>query len=161
MTDPKRKRLLDQARVLYAEGAATSVIARAVGVAPATVRRWARKAAQAGAPWQREARPRPHCNQACRPARTAEADLRHMLEQRLADLVARSAEEPDKPGAEDRMLKVCKVLEFLRGADDLEAQLRAIKGFAAFCVQALSEDEMAPVRKAIHLFLEKLRRENA
>ena len=84
-----------------------------------------------------------------------------MLEQRLADLVARSINEPDKAGAEDRMLKICRVLEFLREADDLEAQLRAIKGFAAFCMQTLTEDEMPPVRKVIHLFLEKLRRENA
>ena len=168
MTVAERKELLDRARALYTEGAEIKAIAQSLHVTPTTVRRWARKADAARTPWKREAPPRPRCSHACTRSqaaapspRPAADDLRALLEKRLADLVARSVEEPDKPGAEDRMLKVCKVLEFLRGADDLEAKLRAVKDFAAFCVQTLPEVEMAPVRKAIHMFLDKLKRENS
>ena len=60
------------------------------------------------------------------------------------------------------MLKVCKVLEYLRaGEDDLDAQLAAMKRFAGFCIRTLSEDEMTPVRKAIRLFLDDLKREHS
>lgn len=37
----------------------------------------------------------------------------------------------------------------------------AMKRFAGFCVAHLTEDEMGPVRKAVCLFLETLRRENS
>ena len=59
------------------------------------------------------------------------------------------------------MLKVCRVLEFLRDDDDLEAQLRTVEDFASFCMETLTEEEMRPVRKAIHMFLDKLKRENS
>jgi hypothetical protein len=167
-TAAERRQLIDEARVLYEAGATTETIATSACVSPSTIRRWARKAKAAGAPWQRQASTPPRRSQASVPPAAARpdtpataGDLRTLLEQRLADLVQRSIQEPDKPGAEDRMLKVCKVLEFLRGADDLEARLRGMKDFAGFCVQTLTEDEMPPVRKAIHMFLDKLKRENS
>jgi len=168
MTAAERKELLDRARALYAEGVDPKTIAGSLHVSPATVRRWARKARAAGDPWQREAAPRPRSRCACpghdaaAPSpRPTTADLHALLEQRLADLVACSVAEPEKPGAEDRMLKVCRVLEFLREDDDLETQLRTVDDFASFCLETLTEEEMRPVRKAIHMFLDKLKRESS
>lgn len=99
-----------------------------------------------------------------RHARTPDASARlaRRLEERLAVLVEKSEASPNDPKLEDRMLKVCKVLEYLRaGEDDLDAQLAAMKRFAGFCIRTLSEDEMTPVRKAIRLFLDDLKREHS
>ena len=61
-----------------------------------------------------------------------------------------------------RMLKVCRVLEHVRGdGADLDAQLEAIKRFAKFCLQNLNEEEMQHVRKAIRLFLDNLKEEHS
>ncbi|NLW49843.1 MAG: hypothetical protein GXY85_03245 [Candidatus Brocadiaceae bacterium] len=154
MTDPtpglSRAERMDRARVLEAEGVPTRVIAAAVGRSPDTIRRW-RRAARA--PAASTDGPRP-----ARPGRASPAELRARLERRLAALVD-EGDEPEK-GAEDRMLKICRILEFLQGAQDLDAQLRVVRDFAVFCLQALTEDEMQPVRKAIHMYLDKLKREN-
>ena len=161
MTDPKQADRREQARALYAEGTAVPVIARAVGVSAGTVRRWKRRDAEGDCPWRSEVEAAAGRPCACAGGGHDAGRLRRMLEEHLSALAERSAANPDKPGAEDRMLKVCRVLEFLRNADDVESQLQAMKRFAAFCVRTLPEGEMAPVREAIHLFLEHLRRENA
>ncbi len=88
--------------------------------------------------------------------------LTRRLEERLEELVGKSEEAPNDPKWEDRMLKLCKVLEFVRSADDdLTPLLAAMQKFAAFCVRTLPEAEMAPVRKAVRLFLDHLKREHS
>jgi hypothetical protein len=110
------------------------------------------------------AAPRPHI--VARPPRPrtpeAAARLARRLEGRLAVLIEQSEAAPDDPKLEDRMLKICKVLEYLRaGEDDLDAQMAAMKRFVSFCVRNLSEAEMPPVRKALRLFLDHLKREHS
>jgi hypothetical protein len=136
-TAAERRQLIDEARVLYEAGATTETIATSACVSPSTIRRWARKAKAAGAPWQRQASTPPRRSQASVPP---------------------AAARPDTPATAGDLRTL---LEFLRGADDLEARLRGMKDFAGFCVQTLTEDEMPPVRKAIHMFLDKLKRENS
>ena len=102
--------------------------------------------------------------------------LCRLIERRLADLVhdctepARQAEDGQGGGApdakdakaEERILRLCKILEALRsGEDNLRAQLDAMKGFAAFCTRTLTEEEMTPVRKAVRLFLDALKKEHS
>jgi len=144
----------EQARALRAAGARTAEIAAALGVSPSTVRRWARQDARAdeevGAP------ERGH------PARRPVDRLILKLERRLAKLVENEDEKAEPARIEDRMLKLCKVLDYLRaGRDDLTGQLEAMRGFAAFCLQNLPEPDMDPVRKAIRLFVEQLRKEHS
>jgi transposase-like protein len=163
----KRSKLLPQARALYAEGASKAAIAESLGVAPSTVRRWARRDAQAGRPWQRGGQPPPPPRRTpaadARPGHSCRADrLCRRLEERLERLIEAGESEPGSARLEDRMLKVCRVLEHLRGGqDELRAQLESMKRFAGFCTRTLTEEEMGPVRKAVRLFLEDLRREHS
>jgi transposase len=163
LSGPSRKQRLAEARALYAEGATYAVIAEALGVSPRTVRRWARREREAGRPWQRgggtESPPRPSA-----PSRSDEPLSRRLcckLEERLARLVEQSELADEDARLEDRMLKICRVLDSLRAGDELTARLEAIKRFAAFCVRTLPDEEMTPVRKAIRLFIEELRREHS
>ena len=88
--------------------------------------------------------------------------LRRKLEERLERLIEESEADQGNARLEDRMLKVCKVLEFLRGeGDDIAGQLEAMDGFSDFCVRTLSEGEMTPVRKAVRLFLDELKRKHS
>ncbi len=92
--------------------------------------------------------------------------IRKQLESYLADLVAEatraSRRSRVRPTYEDRMVKVCRVIETLSpGEDDLSGQLHAMQAFAVFCVRTLPECEMAPVRKAVRLFLDHLKREHS
>ena len=164
----QRQTLLPRARALYAAGSDEKAIAAALQVPAATVRRWARQDKKLGDPWRRDGgtdglatplTPRPR-----RRTRTpAGADaLRRRLQDRLERLIELSEDDLDDAKIEERMLKVCRVLESLRGeAADLDAQLELAKRFAAFCMRNLSEEEMEPVRRAIRLFMDNLREENS
>lgn len=181
---------LPEARALAAEGVANDEIARSVGVAVRTVQKWAREDALNGRPWRSghppttlppTAKRRAAC--AClTPAGCAGAGalpsplpsypdesptdrVCRVLEQRLDRAIDElSGCEPAAAEAaklEDRVLKLCKVIEAMRhGRDDIGLQLSAIDRFADYCLQNLTEEEMQPVRTAISMFLEDLRREN-
>jgi len=158
MAKSLKVKLLPQALALRAEGVSMPVIAKTLNVAVRTVERWLRE----------ESRQRPHqVTEAGGEAKPAGPplppdELVSRLEGRLARLIEASDGAADEAKLEDRMLKVCKVLESLRaGRDDLTAQLRAMNRFAAFCLSALSEDEMPPVRKAVRLFMDSLKRESS
>jgi hypothetical protein len=81
------------------------------------------------------------------------------LEEHFAGVVGKLNIGEKGHKVEDRALKVTKLLSFMdeRG-DDSEADLRAMKRFVEFCLQELTEDEMQPVRKAVRLFTEHIRR---
>jgi len=162
-----RKRL-PEARALYAEGVATGAIANALSISPGTVRRWAREDAAAGRPWTRDPLPPAAGSPAVRPLPDPQEPgslsrrLCRRLEQRLERLVECHGDDIDSTRLEDHMLKICKVLDGLRaGADDTTAQLEAMRRFADFCLRSLPEEEMTPVRRAVRLFLEDLKRDNA
>ena len=60
------------------------------------------------------------------------------------------------------MLKICRVLEHLRDdGDELTACLKAMERFGTFCARTLVEEEMTPVRKAVRLFLDELKKEHS
>ncbi len=175
MAKSAKSKLVPEARALYAEGSSKPVIAEALKVSAGTVRRWAREEAAAGRPWRRgpsdseepprpssrAAAPRPPSGGARGPGSLPER-LCRSLEERLEHLMERSKEADDDPRLEERMLRICKVLGYLREeADDLSAQLVAMKRFVAFCLRTLSEDEMTPVRKAVRLFVQELRRKRS
>jgi hypothetical protein len=126
------------------------------------VRRWAAEERAAGRPWRPEAGP---ANTATRPSLPREEGnpeaLRARLRERLDYLVAQSELNPDDPKIDDRMLKVCRVLEHLQDDADLDAQLETIRRFAAFCVRNLPESTVQPLRSAIRLFVEDLKEEHS
>jgi hypothetical protein len=167
VAESQKARKLVEARALYAGGATKPVIAEALGVSLRTIQKWAREDAMAGQAWGREGATGspnavPPVPELSSQDNTTSADqLCRKLEERLARLI--EAGDPAKDARlEDRMLKLCKVLESLRASqDDVAPQLEAMKRFASFCVRTLSEDEMSPVRKAIRLFLEDLRKEHS
>ena len=141
-----------EARALYAAGTTKAVIAKSLGVARSTVTHWSKQDAAAGRPWERDAGPVPR------------GRLRALLEERLADLAKQDDATDAKAAAasEDRMLKICRVLDYLdSGSDDLDSCFDAMERFGAFCVRSLSEADMVPVRKAITQFLDELRREHS
>lgn len=166
MMQSRKQKLLPEAQALRDAGASTNEIAESLGVPPGTVRRWLSGEAGKHAP--------------------GTDGLRRKLEARLKELIEESEPQPQAAGSdetktgkgkgdeakagksksdeakvEDRMLKLCKVLEFLReDEDDITPQLDAMKRFASFCVRTLTEDEMPPVRKAVRLFLDNLKREH-
>lgn len=154
MSRSKKARHLDEALALRREGLSPGQIAAALPVSASTVRRWLRAERQAPSP--ETERPEPD-----RTEPSAER-LRRKLEERLERLIEESEVDQGNARLEDRMLKVCKVLEFLRGeGDDVAAQLEAMDGFSDFCVRTLSEGEMTPVRKAVRLFLDELKRKHS
>ena len=161
-----KDKLLPRARALYAEGSPKPVIAEALKVSLRTVQQWARKDALSGHPWRRETEPVP-ATAAGRPAARSMGaspaeEICRKLEERLERLIEAGETAKDGARLEDRMLKICKVLEHLRaGRDEVGAQLSAMKRFAAFCLRTLSEEEMSPVRKAIRLFVENLKKEHS
>ncbi|MFW6189893.1 MAG: helix-turn-helix domain-containing protein [Planctomycetota bacterium] len=156
----KREKLLPQARTLAAEGVPKPEIAAALDVAPSTIYRWAKRDAAAGRPWDEKDPPSPPAP--APPAPNSADRLYRRLQERLERLIDESDTDAKSANLENRMLKLCKVLDHLREQrDDLEGQLRAIKRFGSFCARRLPEDEMAPVRKAIRLFLDELKREHS
>jgi len=156
-----KPKLLSQALVLHAEGVRKAVIAKSLKVTVRTVERWLQQEHSPGLREVPDAAPAARAPSNSGPPPPAD-ELVRVLQNRLARLIEQSENEQKDAGIEDRMLKVCRVLESLRaGSDDLAAQLEAMKKFADFCVSTLSEDEMGPVRKAVRLFLEKLRRDNS
>ena len=168
MARTQKDTLLPEARALFAEGASKRTIAVALGVSASTVRRWAREDAAAGERWSREppqqlAEVPAHCPaQDCDAAGSLADGLCRRLEARLERLLEEKGDDVASSRLEDHMLKICKLLELLRSdTGDLQAQLTAMKSFAAFCVRNLPEDEMTPVRRAVRLFLDELRRDSA
>ncbi len=161
MAKQRKERLLPQARALYAEGLAKTEIAAALDISTRTLRRWARADADAGRPWSREGSDLLADEPLPEPAGPDPARIRRMLERRLELLAERAECDLDDARLDDRMLKVCRILEHLDvGAQRLEAQLRAAKDFAAFCLRNLPEREVRPVRKAVRMFVEHLKEEN-
>ncbi len=167
---PKQSRkdeLLPQARVLCAEGMSKAEVASALHVSRRTIQRWAKQDRDAGRPWRR-----PGDGEAESPSRgrtdalaSSGGDLVERvyakLQERLEDLVESGEEESGSARVEDRMLKICRVLDYLRSdRDPVGEQLRAMKAFAAFCLRTLNEEQMRPVRKAIRMFLDDLKKEN-
>jgi hypothetical protein len=156
----KKDRLLPKARALHAEGLSKPEIAAALGVAESTIYRWARHDEEAGDPWPKAQDDPPELDSpdALPPAER----LYRKLHRRLEALVERGGADPEARGLEDRMLKLCRVLDYLRkGRDDLTERLRALKSFAAFCLRNLTEEEMDPVRKGIRLYVDELKREHS
>lgn len=147
-----------RARDLFARGLAKTEIAREMGVSPSTVYRWAREDREDGNPWSRRAAP---CQRASRQPESPAPDrdrLRRRLHARLQALVERAEREPDEAKLEQRMLKLCRVLEHLQPeASDPKAQLEALDRFATFCAQNLCEDELDPVRRALRIYMDHLK----
>ena len=159
MADSPKMKLLPQARALYAAGSDEDAIAASLSVSVTTVRRWAREDERAGEPWTRDGKP---MTRPSRRARNSADSLRRRLQERLERLIERSEDDMDDAKIEERMLKVCRVLEALRGdTADLDAQLELTKRFAAFCMRNLTDEEMEPLRKAIRLFMDNLREEHS
>lgn len=157
MAESKRDRLLPEARALAAEGVPNREIAAALDVAPSTIRRWARCDAEAGRPWRKPGAP----TAATPPPRRADR-LYNRVEGLLEQLIDESDVEQKSANLENRMLKLCRVLEHLRERrDDLEGQLAAMQRFGAFCARNLPEEQMRPVRRAVRLFLDDLKREHS
>jgi len=153
----KREKLLPQARTLAAEGVARPEIAAALDVAPSTIYRWANRDAEAGRPWD-ETGPPPAPAVTTPPPTNADR-LYRRLQERLERLIDESDIDAKSTGLENRMLKLCKVLDHLReDRDDLQGQLTAMKRFGSFCARHLPEEQMSPVRKAIRMFLDELKR---
>ncbi|MHC4481667.1 MAG: helix-turn-helix domain-containing protein [Planctomycetota bacterium] len=160
MANSQKEKKLPEARVLFAEGVDKAAIARALGVSARTVRRWARQDALKGRPWEvaGEGGPLPDLPAAQQVPKDAAltARLCRRLRERLADLVETSEAE------EDRMLKLCRVIEHLReGGQDLMGRLETMREFASFCARNLPEEEMAPVRKAVSGFMNQLKEDHS
>ncbi len=86
------------------------------------------------------------------------AELCRRLEHRLALLVARAEDDLADAKVEERFLKLCRVIDSLRSdSSDLDAQMEAMGRFADFCMENLTEEEMAPVRGPIRQFLDYLK----
>ncbi len=152
MPRSEREDKAPEARALYAAGATKAVIARSLDVARSTITHWSKQDADAGRPWERDAEP------------MQRGRLRALLEQRLADLAKQDDGTDAKAAAasEDRMLKICRVLDHLDDeSDDLDSCFNAMERFGGFCVRNLSEADMDRVRRAITLFLDELRREHS
>jgi len=140
-----------RARQLYEQGSALDAIARSVKTSVMSVLRWRRHDQARGAPWLRAGELTPQERMRARLYRHLEV-LIDAAESRRKQTRARY------PTLEDRMLRVCQVIEHLGpDAEDLTAQLRAMERFAAFCPGALCEEEMGPVRKAVRMFLDHLK----
>jgi hypothetical protein len=116
---------------------------------------------EAGMPWTRPEQAQPAGSEA--PGTDLRPRLRSQLEAHLARLVRQTLNadkrgRPRGPALEDRMLKVCRVIEhFDPDTDDPTVQLAVLKGSVAFCVRTLSEPEMPPLRKALRLYLDDLK----
>ncbi len=154
-----KKERLPEARALYESGVRVSEIAAALNVSPRTIRRWRSAEADAGRPWRRD------CDSPARvphrPAPSRRHDLVRELEESLADLVGRMGTEDEDARLPDRMLKLCRVIDFLRDdSDDPTCALQTMERFAAFCMDRMTEEEVAPVRRAVSMFVETLRREH-
>ncbi len=150
MSVRKRKTLLPQARALHREGVPATGIASSLGVSRRTVDRWRERDEGMGNPWD--------VVQAEDPGQR----LRRRVEERLLALAdAMDGDEPD-PKLEDRMLKLCRVLDHLPTDEaDIDSQLAWARQFVTFCLHNLTEDEMPPIRKAVRLFLDDLKERNS
>jgi hypothetical protein len=182
---------VEKALALAAAGTSVATIAETISAGESTVRRWLRKASAGADPGRpggpvtarpatspgvppvepvmlpdgQTGVPAPSCGGGCGCSKPAEplstADVCRRLEQRLADLVDLSLDAEQTGRIEDRMLKICRIIEFLRGGDEIGAQIDAMEAFAKFCLRTLSESDMQPVRMAITRFLDELKRENS
>ena len=147
------------ARDLYSQGQSLDAIAQTLKVSVMSLLRWRQQDMEMGRPWV-------CADRSEEPQAQLRVLLSSQLEMHLAALMRealwpRKKGRPRYPTYEDRMLKVCRVMEHLRpDSDDLTAQLEVMRGFARFCVRTLSEDEMGPVRKAVRLFLDDLQARN-
>ena len=81
------------------------------------------------------------------------------LEEHFARVVFKLDSKEDGYKPEDRALKVTKLLTFMdERTDDAEVALQALEQFVKFCLRELTDKEMQPVRKAVRMFAEELRR---
>jgi len=153
---PRKHKLLPQARALYQQGLTQKEVAAALGVVERTIARWSSEDRALGRPWTRAT----DDDVGIEVPESAADRVYRRLERRLEELIGEGADpEGQDAAAEDRALKVCRVMEFLRRErDELSAQLEAMRRFASFCVSNLSEEEMLAVRKAVCMFIEEMRR---
>ena len=162
---PETRNPRDAAREMYRQGQALDAIAQALNVSVVSLLRWRKQDASKGRFWEGpkvNGGTDPDKGEFSREQPDLRGILRNQLETYLAELVAEatraSKKDDPRPTYEDRMLKVCRIIETLSpGGDDLSPQLAAMKAFATFCVRRLPESEMAPVRKAVRLFLDDLK----
>jgi transposase len=158
---PESRNARAAARDSYGRGLPVNAIAQTLNVSVMSILRWRQQDMEAGMSWTGPARPQSAESGAAEPQ--LRELLRSQLQTHLAELVRQALNAESKgraryPTVEDRMLKVCRVIEHLDpDTDDPGIQLAVMQGFAAFCVRALSEQEIGPVRKAVRLFLDDLK----
>jgi hypothetical protein len=158
---PESRNARAAARDSYGRGLPVDAIAQTLNVSVMSILRWRQQDMEAGMPWTGPAQPQ-HADPGAAEPQLREL-LRSQLQTHLAELVRQALNAKNKararyPTFEDRMLKVCRVIEHLNpDADDPMVQLKVMQGFAAFCVRTLSEQEIGPVRKAVRLFLDDLK----
>jgi transposase-like protein len=181
---------VEKALALAAAGASVATIAESTSASPSTVRRWLREAASAdsrerpghppgaqpstcprapsveptAATDDPAGAPASGCEAPCdcgRGAGLSTVEVCRRLEQRLGSLMAQGTDAEQSGRVEDRMLKICRIIEFLRSGDEIGSRLQAMHEFARFCIGTLSESEMQPVRMAITRYLDKLKEENS
>jgi transposase len=166
MAKDTKGQLLPQARLLDMEGLDKAAIAAALGVSRRTVQRWAKQDAGAGKAWRQDVDRRRAARLATMGIASADpeevtARIRCRLEARVEKLMAKVDKDVEGSALEDRLLKICKVLDYFRPrGDDPSSVLHAMKRFASFCTCNLSEEEMGGVRKGVRLFVESLRKEH-
>jgi hypothetical protein len=150
MPATKRRTLLPQARALHREGVPATGIASSLGVSRRTIDRWRASDEGMGNSWD--------AGQTESPSRR----LRRRVEERLLVLAdAMDGDEHDLK-LEDRMLKLCRVLDHLPTDEaDIDSQFAWIRQFVTFCLHNLTEDEMPPIRRAVRLFLDDLKERNS
>ena len=158
---PESRNARAAARDSYGRGLPVDAIAQTLNVSVMSILRWRQQDMEAGMPWTGPAQPQPADPGAEEPQ--LRDLLRSQLETHLAELVRQALNAENKgraryPTFEDRMLKVCRVIEHLNpDTDDPGIQLAVLRGFVAFCVRTLSEAEIGPVRKALRLYLDDLK----
>jgi AcrR family transcriptional regulator len=146
MVATRKPKLFSRAAVLRAEGRSFRSIAQELGVASTTVARWF---------------PKGETGHLLSVAERLCTQLDRRLEKLFADDEAAPDAERD-PKLIDRALKLCKLREALRaGPDDVSTGLTAMSRFVRFCLVHMTEDEMPPIRRAVTLFIDELKRENS
>ena len=157
MKGEKKRKMLHRARRLYARGLSLREVAAALGVAHATVHRWAEDEAEKGRDWQQARRDREHR----RPDLVIER-----LENAFAQLL-RYRNEKQKAGEgkkrlEDRLLKLLRVIElYKKTRNNTDARMTALEDFVAYCVENVPPEQMKPIRGAVNRYIEHLKRENS
>jgi transposase len=138
---------IPQARALYAQGLTVEDVASSVGVSAATIRRWRAADSRDGRDWD--------AARTERRARDPQA-LIAIIEDRL-NSIARDREMPDGMYA-DALFKLQRVLQSVRETyRDTGSMLYALQGFASWCSEHLTDDELAIVSRAVDGYLSDIK----